>query len=128
MEELLFKNKKIKNDYNNQDKRNKDNIILRKWLYIINYISILTGHGPITITDYFREGEKWKVSLHFKKYGGRAGDVRVRDKSTIWYLAMFQIGIAFNLLNKKFRMNVHPELFRKKQQHIHIEIRTIKTR
>lgn len=120
---MKYKTPKIEDDYINQIDRSENNKKLRRFLYVLETISDLLGFGQLTITDYFRHGEKNEHSLHHSRYGGRAADIRVRDKPAIWFWMMVSIGKAMELANPKFRMNPHFELYGQPQQHIHIEIR-----
>lgn len=116
---------RFKDDSDAQDYRNitgpysgEANLLLRQFAEMLDKVSRVTGHEEITITSYVRNDNI--RSLH---YYGRALDIRVFDKPESWYHAMADVGAAMALLNPRFRMNPHPELFRKEQQHIHIEIR-----
>ena len=93
-------------------------MLLRMFAEQIDKISKLTGHGPITITSYIRND-----NIHSCHYWGRALDIRVKDKPRTWYWAMVEFGKAMALLNPQFRMNPHSEIYRRNNQHIHIEIR-----
>ena len=97
------------------------NLLLRVYAELLDRISRLTGHDAITITSYVRNDNI--RSLH---YYGRALDIRVKDKPESWYRAMCEVGQGLALLNPRFRMNPHEELFGKNNQHIHIEIREAK--
>ena len=97
------------------------NMLLRLFVEQVDRLSKLTGHGPITITSYIRND-----NIHSLHYWGRALDIRVKDKPTSWYWAMCEFGQAMGLLNPRFRMNPHNELYGKEHQHIHIEIRDAK--
>lgn len=120
---MKYKTVDIEDDYVNQQDRSKFNLKLRRYVYILETISDLLGFGELTITDYMRHGDKYIHSLHHVKYGGRAADIRVRDKPALWYWMMVAIGKAIEIGNKQFRMNPHFELYGQPQQHIHIEIR-----
>jgi len=118
---MKYKTDKIKRDYNDIGKYpSVENGILRWFIEALELISIMLGFGELTITSYIRDVKKYPKSLH--PYG-RALDFRVRDKPTIWYWGMCLIGMAIGLMNRRFRMNPHHELYGKDEQHIHIEIR-----
>lgn len=96
--------------------KSEENLMLREFIEILEQISVMTGHGEITITDYLRDNPR---SLH---HYGKALDGRVNDKPLRWHVAMAKIGEALAILNPQFRMNPHFD-DRKTQPHIHIEIR-----
>jgi len=93
-------------------------MLLRRFVDMLERFSLLTGYGELTVTSYIRNDNP--KSLH---YWARALDIRVKDKPKCWYWGMVDIGKAFALLNPRFRMNPHSELYGKDNQHIHIEIR-----
>lgn len=123
---MLFKKKyekKLKQQFRKMKKsKDKDVQDLVWMLELIDNISVRTGHGEITVTSLMRLDNP--DSLHYFEYKGRAADFRVRDKKVVFYLAMVFLGKVFELLNPKFRIQPHPELFGKGEQHIHIEIRS----
>lgn len=91
--------------------------LLRWYIMTLDNISVMLGFDEITITSFVRLNNK--KSWH---YWGRALDMRIKDKSTEWYLAMIAIGNAFKQLDSRLFMQPHVELFRKDHQHIHIHI------
>jgi len=119
---MIYKTKQIKRDIECSDGLTHEQWLLRKVLALIDWISELLGFGEITITDFLRDGDEWLHSLHHRKYA-RAADVRVRDKSVAWYVAMMLFGQCLHLLNNNIRFNMHYDTYRKDNQHIHVEIR-----
>jgi len=119
---MQFKTTQIASDFRNTNELTLKQQQIREYADLIDKISVLTGHGEITITDMLRSGDRWIHSLHHRNYG-QAVDIRVRDKTMWWFAAMAKIGDFINDLNPKFRMNPHWELLKTENRHIHIEIR-----
>ncbi len=116
---MIFVNDQDRADYEDLTLyASEENTMLRQFFQVLETISKLTGHGELTVTSYVRRTNK--KSFH---YWARALDFRIKDELTIFYLGMIMVGKAFEFFNPRFRMQPHPELFRKSGQHIHIEIR-----
>ena len=90
---------------------------LFRYLTIIDDICQLCGWGEIVITDYLRNSPS---SLH---HVGLGADIRVKDKPTIMYLTLYTICKAIEATDKRLRANFHWDIFKKQNQHIHVEIR-----
>ena len=119
---MLFKTPLIQHEFTTTKVVNHQQRQLREYLFALDNLSLMLNQKEITMTDFLRDGSE--QSLHHRIHGGRAADIRVRDKSTVWYVAMCEIGEALERLDHRFRMNPHRELYGKEQQHIHIEIRS----
>lgn len=117
---MKFKDKGDREQYNSLggEYASEANLQLRQFVEVIEKITVMIGLPELVITSYVRKDRK--NSLH---YYGRALDIRVWDHSATWYWGMVLIGMAIGLINSKFRMNPHTELYGKLHQHIHIEIR-----
>ena len=117
---MKFKSKKDKEQYNSLggEYASESNLLLRQFIDVLEAITVMLGLSELVITSYIRKDNIY--SLH---YYGRALDIRVWDHPVIWYWAMTLIGMAITLIDSRFRMNPHTELYGKPQQHIHIEIR-----
>ena len=116
---MICKTKKIEKQLQEMELSENKDIQDTLWMVkLIDSISVRTGHGEITLTSILRKNNP--ASLH---YYWRGIDFRLKDKSVVFYLAIVSLGKVFEYLNPKFRMNVHAELFRKQQQHVHIEKR-----
>lgn len=89
-----------------------ENLLLREWVDILDKISILCGYGEIMITAYIKDGSHAE---------GTAVDIRIKDKGLGWYHRMVDICEAISLLNKRFLVNPHFEIF-ESQPHIHIRV------
>jgi hypothetical protein len=115
-----YKTPQIRDDYNRVggEYSTPENLLLKLFVKIIDDITTMTRHGDITITSYIRKDNPH--SLHFY---GRAVDVRVKDKSLAWYMAMEHAVHLFHLLNPRFRIQIHLNQYNTIHKHIHIEIR-----
>ena len=121
---MLWKSEQDKKDWENlSDSPCPYHKLLRQFVQVVELISILTGHGELTMTSFIRLN-----NLHSLHYYARALDIRVKDKSQWFYYPMCLIGLALGLMNENIRMNPHNELYGKPEQHIHIEIRSRKVK
>ena len=119
---MRFKTKKIERDFRNHEDLTPRQRQIREYADLIDRVSVLAGHGEITITDFLRSGDRHIHSLHHRNYG-QAVDIRVRDESVQWYYAVVSLCRSLELLNPLFRVNPHFTDYRRDQQHIHIEVR-----
>lgn len=89
---------------------------LQEYAHVIDQFSRLIGGGEITVTCYFRPGDK---GYHGKLY---ALDIRTKDKSRRWKDAMLRLFIAVRRGDPQLQFDSHPELRGKPQEHFHIEV------
>lgn len=86
-------------------------------MLVIDALSQATGHGEITITEFIRAQDF--DSYHSK---AQAADIRVKDKNKEWYEAMILFKYVLARLDWQVQLIPHLELWRKKHQHIHVEV------
>jgi len=91
---------------------------------IIDLISILLGCGEIWITCFI-DYRPYK-SQHPK---GLAVDIRCHQKGigakpVKWYWMMKWLGKALNTFNRNIVFVMHESVFGKKNEHVHVEVRT----
>ena len=116
---IKFKERKDKEFWDNlPEKCDQELFKLLKWVIeIMAHISHHLGYGGIVITSFIR-GDNEK-SWHF---WARAVDIRVKDKPVNWYVAMLKLGECLNVLDSRIFFQPHYDLYRTKDQHIHIHI------
>ena len=117
---MKFKYDKDRDDYRMITGRyaSESNAWLRLWAEWLDKMSVILGYGELTVTSYIRPED-----VHSRHCSGKALDIRVKDKPTIWYMSMVTICKAMEMLNRRFHVNPHYGFFRMKDQHIHIEVR-----
>ena len=130
---MLFKDKSDAEQYRmlSGPYQSEKNMWLRWFLELFDRLSVFLGFNEIRITSYIRNG-----NIHSCHYWGWAADIGIKEHPSIWYWGMVLIGKAIERLSRWayrhgqirywFRMNRHKELYRTKDQHIHIELRDAK--
>ena len=117
---MKFKNAEIGEDWErwlNREVPHEPFMRLYRVMLVIDALSQATGHGEITITCFIR-------ALDFDSYHSKAqaGDIRVKDKSKMWYAAMILFRDVLRRLDWQVQLVPHLELYGKAHQHIHVEI------
>ena len=117
---MIFKHDSDREDYRfiTGEYASESNAWLRLWVEIMDRLSVMLGFGEITVTSYIRPDDDG--SAH---HDAKAIDGRVKDKPVVWYFGMVMIGKTIQMMNRRFRTVAHFKDFRRKQQHIHWEVR-----
>ena len=117
---MKFKRPKDRDDYRMLTGKyaSESNAWLKMWVETLDKLSVMLGHGEIMVTSYIRPDD-----VHSRHCSGKAIDIRVRDKSTEWYVAMHGICRWMEELNPRFHVNPHWNQYRGEQPHIHLEVR-----
>ena len=117
---MKYKSDEIREDWERWLKRDPPHepfMRLYRIMLVIDALSKATGHGEITITCFIRAQDF--DSYHSK---AQADDFRLRDKSKEFYEAMILFKPVLSRLDPQVQLVPHLELWRKDDQHIHVEI------